>query len=318
MDDRTISRRDALKVGAAAGAALTLPLWLRSSASAAPLQQPELILRAIPSTGEKLPIIGMGTAVIYQNPTPDQIPPLRDTLKAFPELGGRVLDTAPSYGRAESVVGDLLAELKNRDKYFLATKVSVRGGADRAAAEAQMENSFQRLKTDTIDLMQIWNVSNPALLAPVIDEWKKKGRVRYTGITSSMKGAYDSLEAAMKAYQYDFVQIDLAVDNRSAEDRIIPLAKDLGMAVMVNSPFGRNRVLSKVMGKPLPEFAKEIDAATWPQLVLKWIAANPAVTVVIPGVGQVDYLTDDLKAGRGRLPDAAMRKRIEAYFASIA
>jgi aryl-alcohol dehydrogenase-like predicted oxidoreductase len=261
----------------------------------------------------------MGTAVIYQNPTPEQIPPLRDTLKAFPEQGGRVLDTAPGYGRAESVVGDLLAELKNRDKYFLATKVSVgRGGGDRATAEAQMEQSFQRLKTDKIDLMQIWNVSNPTLLAPVLDEWKKKGRIRYTGITSSMKGAYGDLEAAMRAYKYDFVQIDLAVDNRSAEERIIPLAKDLGMGVLVNSPFGRNRVLSKVMSKPLPDFAKEIDAATWPQLVLKWIVANPAVTVVIPGIGRVDYLTDDLSAGHGRVPDAAMRKRIEAHFDSIA
>jgi aryl-alcohol dehydrogenase-like predicted oxidoreductase len=160
-------------------------------------------------------------------------------------------------------------------------------------------------------------VSNPALLAPLLDEWKKAKRIRYTGITSSMKPAYEDLEAAMKAYKYDFVQIDLAIDNRSAEDRIIPLAKDLGMAVLINSPFGRNRVLSKIMGKPLPDWAKEFDAATWPQFALKWILGNPTVTAVIPGVGRVDYLTDDMAAGRGRLPDAAMRKRMADYVASL-
>jgi aryl-alcohol dehydrogenase-like predicted oxidoreductase len=316
MSEESLSRRDAIKVGIGAGAALVFARQLHAFPTA---QQSPMIMRAIPSSGEKVPVIGMGTAVIYQDPKPEDIPALRETLKAFPELGGRVLDTAPSYGRAESVVGDLLAELKNRDKYFLATKVSVgRNGGDRSTAEAQMEESLRRFKTDKIDLMQIWNVSNPTLLASVLDEWKKKGRIRYTGITSSMKNAYPALEAAMKAYKYDFVQIDLAVDNRSAEERIIPLAKDLGMGVLVNSPFGRNRVLSKVMSKPLPDFAKEIDAETWPQLVLKWIVGNPAVTAVIPGIGRVDYLKDDLNGGRGRLPDAAMRKRIEGAIDSIA
>jgi aryl-alcohol dehydrogenase-like predicted oxidoreductase len=279
----------------------------------APHQAGALIQRAIPSSGEKLPVVGIGTAVIYQQPTPEQIPPLRDTLQRFPELGGRVLDTAPSYGRAESVVGDILSELKNRDKYFLATKVSVRGGGDRAAAGAQMEESMKRLKTDKIDLMQIWNVSNPTLLAPVLDEWKKAGRIRYTGITSSMKNAYGALEAAMKAYKYDFVQIDLAIDNRSAEDRIIPLAKDLGMAVLINGPFGRNRVFTKTSGKPLPDFAKEIDATSWAQFALKYIIGNPAVTAAIPGIGRVDYLVDDMGAAKGRLPDEAMRRRMAAY-----
>jgi len=241
------------------------------------------------------------------------MPPLRDTLRTFPELGGRIIDTAPSYGRAESVVGDLLAELKNRDKYFIATKVSVRGGGDKAAAVAQMEESFKRFKTDKIDLMQIWNVSNPTLLAPVLDEWKAAKKIRYTGITSSMKGAYGDLEAAMKAYKYDFVQIDLAIDNRSAQDRIIPAAKDLGMAVLVNSPFGRNRVFTKTQGKPLPDFAKDIDATTWAQFALKYIVGNTAVTAAIPGIGRVDYLEDDMKAAHGRLPDEATRAKMAAY-----
>jgi len=311
--DRPISRREALKIGVGAGAALTLANTSAFAESPWWHQGGGLIERAIPSSGEKLPVIGIGTAVIYQSPTPDQIPPLRDTLKRFPELGGRIIDTAPGYGRAEIVVGDILAELKNRDKYFVATKVSVRGGADKTAAVAQMEESLKRFKTGTIDLMQIWNVSNPTLLAPVLDEWKAAKKIRYTGITSSMKGAYGDLEAAMKAYKYDFVQIDLAIDNRSAQERIIPLAKDLGMGVLVNSPFGRNRVFTKTQGKPLPDFAKEIDATTWAQFALKYIVGNAAVTAAIPGIGRVDYLEDDMKAARGRLPDEALRTKMAAY-----
>jgi aryl-alcohol dehydrogenase-like predicted oxidoreductase len=315
--DRPISRRDALKIGVGAGAALTLGKTTAFAESPWWYQAGGLIERAIPSSGEKLPVIGIGTAVIYQNPTPDQLPPLRDTLKRFPELGGRIIDTAPGYGRAEVVVGDLLAELGNRNKYFVATKVSVRGGADKAAAVAQMEESFKRFKTDKIDLMQIWNVSNPTLLAPVLEEWKAAKKIRYTGITSSMKGAYGDLEAAMKAYKYDFVQIDLAIDNRSAQERIIPLAKDLGMGVLVNSPFGRNRVFTKTQGKPLPDFAKEIDATTWAQFALKYIVGNTAVTAAIPGIGRVDYLEDDMKAAHGRLPDEALRTKMAAYLDSL-
>jgi aryl-alcohol dehydrogenase-like predicted oxidoreductase len=312
-DRRNLSRRDALKLGVGAGALLTLNR-IPSFALEAPAQQAGgLIQRAIPSTGEKLPVIGIGTAVIYQNPTPDQIPPLRDTLRVFPELGGRVIDTAPSYGRAEEVVGTLLSDLKNRDKYFLATKVSVRGGGDRAAAAAQMETSLQRLKTDRVDLMQIWNVSQPELLAPLLDEWKKAKRIRYTGITSSFKGQYPDLEAAMKAYKYDFVQIDLAIDNRSAQERVIPLAADLGMAVLINGPFGRNRVFQKTAGKPLPDWAKEIDATSWAQIALKYIVSNPAVTCAIPGTGTVQYVTDNMGAARGRLPDESLRKRMAEY-----
>jgi aryl-alcohol dehydrogenase-like predicted oxidoreductase len=314
-DDRSISRRDAVKLGLGAGAVLALG---RPRMLAAETQQPTpLITRPIPSSGERLPIVGMGTAVIYQNPTPDQIPPLRETLKLFPELGGRVLDTAPSYGRAESVVGDILAELKTRDKFFIATKVSVRGQGGRADVIASMEESLRRFKTDRLDLMQIWNVSNPQLIAPILDEWKAAKKIRYTGITSSFKGQYPQLEAAMKAYKYDFVQIDLAIDNRDSQDRIIPLAADLGMAVMVNSPFGRNRVFQKTAGKALPDWAKEYDISSWAQFALKYIVANPQVTVAIPGVGTTQYLTDDLGAARGRMPDEATRKKMAAFLDQI-
>jgi aryl-alcohol dehydrogenase-like predicted oxidoreductase len=316
-NDRSISRRDAVKLGLGAGVALAVGRSALAESIRVPEQTGPLITRPIPSSGELLPIVGMGTAVIYQNPTPEQIPPLRDTLKLFPELGGRVLDTAPSYGKAESVVGDLLAELKNRDTYFLATKVSVRGGGDRAAVVASMEESLKRLKTDRIDLMQIWNVSNPTLIAPILVEWKAAKKIRYTGITSSFKGQYPDLEAAMKAHKFDFVQIDLAIDNRDSQNRIIPLAADLGMAVLVNSPFGRNRVFQKTAGKPLPEWAKEFDITSWAQFALKYIVSNPQVTVAIPGIGTTQYLSDDLGAAKGKLPDAPTRKKMAEFLDQI-
>ena len=321
-DDHNITRRDALKVGVTAGALLALdrlPAFaLQPSSGAAGQAALPLIERAIPATGEKVPVIGMGTARNYENPTPDMIPTLRSVLQKFPELGGKVLDTAPGYGRAEVVVGDALAELNNRDKYFLATKVSVARGGDAAAAAAQMEQSLKRLKTSTIDLMQIWNVSSPDVIVPVLNEWKAAKRIRYTGITSSSKNAYPSLEAAMKAHKLDFVQVDYAIDNRSAADRIIPLAAERGMGVLINLPFGRSRVFQRVLGKPLPDWAAEFDATSWAQVFLKYLASNPAVTCVIPGTETIAYATDNNNAARGRLPDAAMRKRIEAYFDALA
>jgi len=313
--DRSLSRREIVKLGVGAGAALVLG---RSSLIAEPAEQSgPLITRPIPSSGERLPVVGMGTAVIYQNPTPEQMPPLRDTLRAFPEQGGKVLDTAPSYGRAESVVGEILSELRNRDRYFLATKVSVRGTGDRTAVLAQMEKSLENLRTDHVDLMQIWNVSTPSLIAPILDEWKASKKTRYTGITSSFKGQYGDLEAAMRAHKYDFLQIDLAIDNRSAQDRVIPAAADLGMAVLINGPFGRNRVFQKTAGKPLPDWAKEYGITSWAQFALKYIVSNPQVTAAIPGIGTVQYLTDDLGAAKGGLPDQATRKRMEAYIDAL-
>ena len=311
-----ISRRDAVKIGVGAGLALTLDATPALGFAAA--QENGLTQRAIPSSGEKVPVIGIGTARNYENPaTPDALAPLREVLRRFPELGGRVLDSAPSYGRAEEVVGDLLAELKNRDKYFLATKVSVRGGGDRSAAIAQMEQSLRRFRTDHLDLMQIWNVSSPELLLPVLDEWKAAKKVRYTGITTSSKGQYDQLESLMKTRRFDFIQVDLAIDNRSAQERLLPLAQDRGMGVLINLPFGRSRVFSKVQGMPLPAWAADIDVKSWAQLFLKYIAGNPAVTTVIPGTERPDFLLDNLGAARGRMPDAAMRKRIETFFDAL-
>jgi aryl-alcohol dehydrogenase-like predicted oxidoreductase len=313
--DRPISRRDAVKLGVGAGAALTFGRSPAFAIEGRLFQTGALIERAIPSTGEQLPVIGIGTAINYQNAsTPADIIPLREVLRQFPMLGGKLIDTAPSYGNAEVVVGNSLADLRNRDKYFIATKVSVRGGGDKAAAVAQMEASLRRLQTDHIDLMQIWNVSNPELLAPLLDEWKAAKRIRYTGITSSSKAQYPQLETSMRAHKYDFVQIDLAIDNRNSQDRIIPLAAERGMGVLINLPFGRTSVFTKVAGKPLPDWAKDIDATSFAQIFLKYIVSNPAVTAAIPGTATIPFLTDNMAAAHGRLPDAAMRKRIEAWF----
>jgi aryl-alcohol dehydrogenase-like predicted oxidoreductase len=162
--------------------------------------------------------------------------------------------------------------------------------------------------------MQIRNVSNPASIVPVLDEWKAAKNIRYTGITSSSKGQYPQLEAAMRAHELDFVQVDLAIDNRSAQERIIPLAADRGMGVLINLPFGRTRVFQRVLNTPLPDWAAEIDATSWAQVFLKYIIGNPAVTAVIPGTATIPFLIDNNNAARGRLPDAAMRVRIERYF----
>lgn len=306
-----ISRRDAIKLGLGAGALLSLKGIPAFAEPALPL-----IERAIPSTGEKLPVIGMGTARNYENPTAEQLPALKDVLKQFPEVGGKVLDTAPSYGRAEDVVGSALAELGNRNRYFLATKFG-RPATDRTTAAAQMEGSLARLKTDHVDLMQVWNVFSPAVAVPLVTEWKEAKKTRYIGMTTSSKGQYGDLEDAMKKYKLDFIQVDLAIDNRSAQERLLPLAADRGMGVLINLPFGRTRVFSRVLNKPLPDWAKDIDATSWAQIFLKYIASNPAVTCVIPGTETIAFMNDNNLAARGRLPDAALRKKIEAYFDQI-
>lgn len=338
MDDarKGISRRDALKIGTGAGLALTLGKAdafgampggsgsVAAERSPGGARQGDLITRAIPSSGEKVPIVGMGTARNYEQPTPDDLPPLREVIREFPLMGGRLLDTAPAYGRAEVVVGDFMAQLNNRDKYFIATKVSIggrggsRGGGGGAdAASESLDRSLSRFHTDHVDLMQIWNMSQPDVLLPMLDEWKSAKKIRYTGITTSFDGQYHGLDEFMRSHKTDFIQIDFAIDNRNAEERILPLAKDQGRAVLINLPFGRGRPFQKVQGKPLPGWAKDIDCVDWSQVFLKYIVSNPAVTCVIPGTEKVEYLKLNLGAARGRLPDEALRKRIAADFDAL-
>ncbi|MDA1081754.1 MAG: aldo/keto reductase [Gemmatimonadetes bacterium] len=339
MDEQSkrLSRRDALKVGLGAGVALSLNHVSGLAAEPLPSIPPQvggLIERAIPSSGERLPIVGMGTARNYEDPTPEQMPPLREVIRQFPEMGGRVLDTAPSYGRAEVVVGELMAELKNRDKFFIATKVSLGGRGGRGGrgagggggggaaagpeqATASLDRSLSRFHTDHIDLMQVWNMSQPDVLLPLLDEWKAAKKIRYTGVTTSSDGQYEALEALMMARKFDFIQVDFAIDNRNAQDRLLPLAADRGFGVLINLPFGRSRPFEKVQGKALPGWAKDIDCADWSQVFLKYVVSHPAVTAAIPGTEKVEYLKLNLGVARGRLPDAALRKRIEQDFDAL-
>lgn len=313
-----LSRRDALRAGLGLGVGALLAPRLGHAASSfdavAHAWQGKLITRVVPSSGEVLPAIGIGTARRFDVTTAEEKAPIRDTLRLFPTLGGKVIDTAPSYGAAEAVTGELVNELGIRDKLFLATKVSVRG-TDAASGVAQMTESFAKLKTDHIDLMQVWNLGGTATLLPVLREMKQARRIRYVGVTTSSDQQYGALEQLMNSEKLDFIQIDYAADNRNAAERILPLARDKGVGVMVNLPFGRTRVFQNVLNTPVPDFAKEFEAATWAQVFLKYILANPAVTVVIPGTAQVKYVQDNTLAMRGALPTQDHLKKIEALVA---
>jgi aryl-alcohol dehydrogenase-like predicted oxidoreductase len=301
-----LSRRDALKVGLGVGLALTID---RLDLFAATTQQSALIQKAIPSTGEKIPVIGMGTARYFDAVTPE----LREVIKRFPDLGGRVIDMSPSYSSAESVVGDIIAELNARPRYFLATKVTGPGN-DRESGEKQIAESMRLLHTDKIDLMQIHNLIGVDQRLPLLREMKQAGRFRYIGATTSFARQYDAFEKLMREQALDFIQIDYSIDSRNIEQRILPLAADRGMAVLVNSPFRRGRTLERVQGKPLPPWTAELEVTSWAQLFLKYLASHPSVTCVIPGTERVQFLVDNMIATHGRLPDAAMRKRIEQYY----
>ncbi len=301
-----ISRRDVI-VGTSA--AITAGLPSVTTAQAARLMQ-----RKIPSSGEALPVIGVGTARRYSSPTEAALAPLRATLARFHELGGAVIDTAPSYGEAEPVVGALVAGLGVRPDLFLATKV---GANDKAAGLAQIEQSFKKLRTDRIDLIAVHNIRDVTVQLATLRAVRDAGRIQYLGITTSSSRQYADFEAVMRRESMDMIQVDYALDNRGAADRILPLAQDRGMGVMINLPFGRQRLFSATRDKPLPEWAGEIGAVTWAQVFLKYLIAHPAVTCVIPGMAQVSYVDDNLGAARGPLPDAALRRRTEQFIDAL-
>ncbi len=299
------SRRELLKAGIGVGASIFLP-------SARLLAQPAfLIQRKIPSTGESLPIVGIGTARRYEAITTGaERAPLREVLRRFKEMGGKVIDTAPSYGTAETVVGDLAAELTIRDSVFIATKVGTQG---RDAGIEQLEQSFKRLRTPKIDLVAVHNLRDTQTQLRTLRQWKQTGRIRYVGITTSFERQHPEFEQTMRAEALDFIQVDYALDNRKADQRILPLAADRGMGVMINLPFGRGRLFTAVQGRSLPPWASEFGCSSWAQFFLKYIVSHPAVTCAVPGIAKVDYLVDNLGAARGRLPDAAMRRRMESF-----
>ena len=302
-----IDRRTAIKAGFGLGVAM---LWPRDGLLA---QAQPLIQKKIPSSGESIPVIGIGTARRYEEVKSEaEKAPLRDTIRQFQALGGKVIDSSPSYGTAEAVVGEVVEGLKIRDSLFLATKVSLRN-VGRDEGIKQIEESFKKYRTNKLDLIAVHNLRDTETQLRTLREMKQAGRIRYVGITTSFDNQYGEFEQVMKKESLDFIQVDYALDNRDAGERIISLAADRGMAVMINLPFGRGRLFNAVQGKKLPEWANEIDCQSWAQFFLKYIVSHPAITCAVPGMARPEYVVDNLGAARGRLPDAAMRRRMEQF-----
>lgn len=270
--------------------------------------------RLIPSSGERLPVIGCGTyrgfdvrreSAVYGQ--------LHQVFAALFAAGGSVIDSSPMYGKAEAVAGELLAESNAHTKTFIATKVWTRG---REAGIAQMQNSFKLLKTDKIDLMQIHNLLDWKIHLPTLREWKEAGRIRYLGVTHYTASAFADLEAVMGAETLDFVQFNYSAVDRAAERRLLPLAAERGIAVIANYPLASGSALRAVSGRPLPDWAADIDCTSWAQLLLKFVVSHPAMTCAIPGTGNPSHMADNVRAGFGRIPDEAMRNRIAASCAA--
>jgi diketogulonate reductase-like aldo/keto reductase len=290
-----LARRTVLRLMAAAAVA-------PGRAGAAPILE-----RVIPSSGERIPAVGLGTWRTFDVGTGAERAPLREVLRAFVDLGGRVVDSSPMYGAAESVAGDLAADLGIGDRLFLATKVWTSG---RQAGLAQMEQSAKRLRTRRLDLMQIHNLVDWRTHLATLREWKAAGRIRYLGVTHYTASAYDDLERILRSEPLDFMQVNYSLGERTAERRILPLAQERGIAVLVNRPFAEGGLFGRVRGQALPDWAAEADCESWAQIFLKWILAHPAVTCVIPATSRPQHLADNMRAGAGRLPDAAMRERM--------
>jgi diketogulonate reductase-like aldo/keto reductase len=294
----TLLRSTFLKLSAAAMLA----------APAAAQTGPRMQTRKIPSTGELLPVIGCGTWRTFDvGAAPAERTPLAEVLRVLFESGGSVIDSSPMYGKAEGVVGDLLAAAGARDTAFLATKVWISG---REAGIAQMNESFRLLRTSRIDLMQIHNLLDWQTHLPTLRTWRKEGRIRLLGVTHYTESAHGALEATLKAGGFDFVQVDYSLDDRSAERSLLPFAADNGVAVLVNMPFGGGGLLRKLSSRKLPGWAGEIGCTTWAQILLKFVLANSAVTCVIPGTSKPEHMRDNIQAGLGVYPDAAMLKRM--------
>jgi aryl-alcohol dehydrogenase-like predicted oxidoreductase len=306
----TISRREMLKISAGAGAGLLL-----SGVPACAQQQPQL-MRAIPSSGEMIPAVGLGSARTFGvgPPNPEWVP-LGDVVRLFHEMGGRFFDTSPSYGTSEQVSGQIIRELGILDDIFFATKISTRGG--REAGIAQQEESFRDWRRDVIDLNQVHNLQDTAIHLTTIRQAKEEGRTRYVGVTTSFGGQYERMERVLRTEELDFFQVNYSLGEREAAERLIPLAQDRGIAVIVNEPFNVGRLFGAASGRELPDWAAEFDCESWAQFFLKYILSHPAVTTVIPATGDPEHLVDNMGAGIGRLPDERTRRRMEEMFDNL-
>jgi len=297
-------RRELLKTAGAVAMLSVMP-----EARSAPAG---LITRPIPRTGERLPAVGLGTYQVFDVATA-QLPgtELKDVLRRFSELGGKVVDSSPMYGRAEAAVGTLATALKARDSLFYATKVWTSGRAD---GMRQMEESARLMQTKVIDLMQVHNLLDLKTHLPVLRDMKKAGRIRYLGITHYHAGAHAELEQLVRTGDFDFLQINYSLDEPEAGARLLPACADSGTATLINRPFSQGGLFGQVRGKPLPPWCADFDCNSWAQFFLKWIISHPAVTCAIPGTRLVRHIEDNMGACVGRLPDAAVRKKMAEYF----
>lgn len=320
------SRRDAIRMGVSAGIGLALgrPSFAAQLEQALQQLQLPVITRAIPASSERIPIVGLSTNQFDVN-TPKQIAPLCAVLRKFSELNGKVVDTARQYGRAEEVIGECVKEIGSRDKLFIATRFSVtapsrgrgRGNAAPPDPKAGLDQAFTRLKTDRIDLLMVHNLSGTDVLLPLIREHRQAGRVRYVGVSATSDNQYDALMQLMRNEPLDFIQVDYAINNRSAAKSVLPLAQEKKIGVLLSQPLGRTSALARVRGRPLPDWAREMDATTWTQIFLKYVVSHPAATVAVPATARVEQLIEYNGAARGRLPDEVMRRTIEQYYDAL-
>jgi diketogulonate reductase-like aldo/keto reductase len=305
-----MTRREAAKVIGGATAALVFPISARAAGESS-----TMLTRTIPSSGEKLPVIGLGTWRAFDvDLAAETRTQLEGVLSLFVKLGGRLVDSSPMYGHAEEVIGDLTSTLGIREKLFLATKVWTRGKENGIKS---MERSMALLRTNRIDLMQVHNLVDVGTQLATLQKWKRQGRIRYIGITHYESGALNEIENLMRSETLDFLQINYSLMEPEAEQRILPLARERRIAVIANRPFGGGDLFDKVRSKPLPDWATEFDCRSWAQFFLKWIVANPAVTCAIPATDKARHLEDNMQGGIGRLPDAGMRQRMKEFVSAL-
>ncbi len=297
------NRREVLVAGAMLGAT-----------PAALLAKETMRTATIPATGKQLPVIGLGTYSVFDvSSTTEEIARCREIVDLLSSNGGSVIDTSPMYNRSEAVIGDVIASGAGRDQLFLATKVWTDG---RESGIAQMQRSFELMKTDTIDLMQVHNLRDTALHMETIRELQQDGRILYNGLTHYTAGAHAALEREMREFEPQFIQINYSLGEREAEQRVLPLAREMGIAVIINRPFQAGRLFRAVAGKELPDFAAGF-AESWGQFFLKFIISHPAVSCAIPATSKPHHMIDNLRAGFGEMPDDEMRRRMSDFFGNL-
>lgn len=297
-------------VGSLASVSLQLAHARLEPSTKSPTNVPLMLTRKVASSGELLPVIGIGTWQTFDVASnAESRAPLEEVMREFVALGGKVIDSSPMYGRSEDVAGEVIAKLKLRDKLFIATKVWTSG---KAAGVTQMEASMAKLRAKPIDAMQIHNLLDVETHLATLSAWKREGRVRYIGVTHYTASAYDAVAKIIAKHPVDTVQINYSIGEREAEQRLLPLARERGIAVIVNRPFAGGELFRRLRATPLPSWASEIGCASWAQLMLKFVIGHPAVTCAIPGTGKLDHLRDNMAAGFGELPDEKMRMQIAA------